>query len=107
VGSEVAAKAPVPIERLASQLRVLRSVLGADSAPAARLCAESAVATARYDTLLGLAATMLDVVVPDGPVAVSHHQRAVAGSGYDPATRRRLEEALAPAGLDVRAGGSA
>ena len=98
----MAEPAPVPLEQLAAELRdasrqrdeLMRSAGTVPTLPEA----VSAVMD-RYDRLLLDAAAMLDVPIPDD-----------ARSPLDPRLlthpgRVALEEGLAAAGLDVRAGG--
>lgn len=77
----------VPFERVAAELRSLYGPAHED-APRAVFDGERLHGLARYDALLGDAATMLDVACPPMP--------------FTQRDRRWLEEALADAGLDVR-----
>lgn len=98
--SEVA-KAPVPIERVANQLRWLRAALPPVGGRAAM--ERDPALMMRYDALLLTAAAMLEVPVPEPGTVVCPDRAPASGSYYDPATRRLVEQALARAGLDVRA----
>jgi hypothetical protein len=81
-------KAPVPIERLAAQLRAARREL----APAQPFVCEPATAAARlrYHAMLAAAAAMLETPAPRPP------------GGGPGAEWAEVEEALARAGLEIR-----
>lgn len=94
-------KAPVPIERLASQLRSMRPVLPVCVAGRAPLARDAAMVIS-YDALLIEAAGMLGLAVPEPMIYGRYFDPPVIGHYYDAATRALVEQCLAEAGLDVQ-----